>query len=142
MMSVIERTPTGIEGLDELIEGGFPNGHAILVCGGPGAGKTTFGIQFLVKGIEEYGEPGLYVSLGEPADYLKVYMLRFGWDLDSLAKKGLLNIIEFPPAKLHEISISGLANLIRISSFGVKRIVIDCITTLEFNVSSRKGSLS
>jgi len=91
------------------------------------------GVQFLIKGIEA-GENGLLVLMGEEARHVKENMLNFGWDLDRLQQEGKLTIIEFGPSKLSQTSISGLANLIRIASFGVKRIVIDSITTLEYQV--------
>ena len=59
------RIPTAIPGLDELIEGGFIENDVILLTGGPGAGKSTFGVQFLYEGIVKYNEPGLYVTLEE-----------------------------------------------------------------------------
>ena len=54
--------PTGIEGVDELLEGlGIPRGYAVLVLGGPGSGKTSFGFQFLITGVLKYEEPGVFV---------------------------------------------------------------------------------
>jgi len=63
-------TSTVIAGADKILgEKGIPRGHSILVAGGPGSGKTTFGIQFLYKGATEYHEPGIYISLDEdPGD--------------------------------------------------------------------------
>lgn len=60
-----DRVPTGIEGLDPSIEGGFPRGSLILLAGNPGTGKTVFGAQFLYRGASVYGEPGVYVSFAE-----------------------------------------------------------------------------
>jgi circadian clock protein KaiC len=60
-----EGVPTGIEGLDELVSGGFPRGRVVLVLGGPGTGKTILASQFLYKGISQYGENGIFVSLDE-----------------------------------------------------------------------------
>jgi circadian clock protein KaiC len=60
---------TGIEGLDELISGGFPKGRVILVLGGPGSGKTVLASQFLYKGLSEYGENGIMVSLDEGKEH-------------------------------------------------------------------------
>ena len=63
-MEKIDRVPTGISGLDELIEGGLPKERTTLICGGPGAGKTTFAIEFLYNGIK-FGERGMFVTLSD-----------------------------------------------------------------------------
>ena len=55
---VLQKTPTGIKGLDAIIRGGLPQGRTTLVCGGPGCGKTLLATEFLVRGALDYGEPG------------------------------------------------------------------------------------
>jgi KaiC/GvpD/RAD55 family RecA-like ATPase len=72
--------PTGIPGLDELISGGFPKDRVVLVIGGPGAGKTVLASQFLYKGITEYGENGIIISLDEMKSHYFAEMSKFGWD--------------------------------------------------------------
>src|SRR4026208_1507919 len=77
-----ERVPTGITGLDPLIEGGLPKGRSILVTGEPGTGKTIFALQFLVAGLNR-GEKGIYVTADEsPMDVLE-QAASLGWDLES-----------------------------------------------------------
>jgi circadian clock protein KaiC len=76
----VQTVPTGIEGLDELISGGFPKGRVILVLGGPGAGKTVLASQFLYKGISTYGDTGVMVSLDESKNHFYSEMLKFCWD--------------------------------------------------------------
>ena len=71
---------TGINGLDELVGGGFPEGRVILVIGGPGTGKTIMCSQFLYKGIYENQENGIFVSLDESKDHFYSEMQKFGWD--------------------------------------------------------------
>ena len=56
---------------------GIPKGHTVLICGGPGSGKTTFAIQFLYKGIIEYNEPGLYITLDEDPMDIRKNMSKF-----------------------------------------------------------------
>lgn len=73
---------TGISGLDQLIGGGFPEGRVILVIGGPGTGKTIMCSQFLIKGIEENQENGVFVSLDESRDHFYSEMKQFGWDFE------------------------------------------------------------
>ena len=76
-----ERVPTGITGLDHLIEGGLPKGRSILVTGEPGTGKTILALQFLVDGLKR-GEKGIYVTADEsPMDVLE-QAASLGWDLE------------------------------------------------------------
>ncbi len=75
-----ENVVTGIQGLDDLISGGFPKGRTILVVGGPGTGKTILAAQFLYKGIYEHNENGVFVSLDESKDHYYSEMQSFGWD--------------------------------------------------------------
>ncbi|MFC5497987.1 ATPase domain-containing protein [Caenimonas terrae] len=78
-----ERASTGIPGLDHILGGGLPANHLYLVEGTPGAGKTTLGLQFLRRGVEN-GEPGLYITLSETATELKTIAASHGWSLDGL----------------------------------------------------------
>lgn len=76
-----ERVPTGIIGLDSLIEGGVPKGRSILVTGEPGTGKTILALQFLFEGLKR-GEKGIYVTADEsPADLLQ-QAASLGWDFE------------------------------------------------------------
>ena len=78
------RVTTGIKNLDRILGGGLPEGYCYLILGGPGAGKTTFGIQYIMNGITESDETGIYVTFDEPP-YSIVNNARenFGWDLIS-----------------------------------------------------------
>jgi KaiC/GvpD/RAD55 family RecA-like ATPase len=101
------RVPTGISGLDELIGGGLLKGSAYLVAGEPGAGKTIFGCQFLVKGIEVYGENGVYVTLEEPPDRIaRNVKLGFGWDMEKLVAQDRLRMVDASIARPYEGSNS------------------------------------
>ncbi|UCD26718.1 MAG: AAA family ATPase [Candidatus Bathyarchaeota archaeon] len=71
---------TGIQGLDELISGGFPEGRIILVVGGPGTGKTILASQFLYRGIYDFNENGVFISLDETKSHFYKEMQSFGWD--------------------------------------------------------------
>ncbi len=80
-MITTERVPTGITGLDHLIEGGLPQGRSILVTGEPGTGKTILALQFLFEGLKR-GEKGIYVTADEsPMDVLE-QAASLGWDLE------------------------------------------------------------
>jgi circadian clock protein KaiC len=83
-----EVLPTGVEGLDELLGGGLPKGRVVLLLGGPGCGKTILASQFLHKGISEYGENGIFVSLDEGKNHYYPEMLKFGWDFKKAEEEG------------------------------------------------------
>lgn len=126
------RVPTGIEGLDPLIEGGFPPNSLILLAGQPGAGKTIFGMQFLCKGAEDYGENGVYVSFAESADVLARNVSRhLGCDLRKAAEGcGKVKILDFVTVK--EKGISTILELVleKVKSLNAKRLVIDSFSAL------------
>lgn len=91
-MMQTERVPTGIPGLDQLLEGGFPKGRSILVTGEPGTGKTIFALQFLVDGLAR-GERGIYIAADEgPLDILE-QGASLGWDLEPYVEKKELAIL-------------------------------------------------
>ena len=79
-----EFAPTGIQGLDYILLGGFPRNRVYLIQGDPGVGKTTMGLQFLLEGMRA-GEPGLYITLSETAEELRAVATSHGWSLDGLA---------------------------------------------------------
>ncbi|TQD24047.1 ATPase domain-containing protein [Methanolobus vulcani] len=91
------RVPTGIPGFDKLIEGGFIENDVILLTGGPGAGKSTFGSQYLYAGITSYNEPGVYVTFEETPARIMRNMWRYGWDMERLIKENRLRIIRVDP---------------------------------------------
>src|SRR6187431_2567243 len=86
------KTPTGINGLDEITNGGFPTGRPILICGSAGCGKTLFAMQFLVKGITDYNEPGVFMSFEETAEDLAQNVSSLGFDLEQLKADKKLRI--------------------------------------------------
>lgn len=93
------RCKTGIKGLDELIEGGLPRGYGFLLLGGPGTGKTTFGVQYLYKGATEYGENGMYVTFDEPPYSIITNSERYGWKISDTEKQGKLAFVDVSPIK-------------------------------------------
>jgi circadian clock protein KaiC len=88
------RAPTGIAGLDAMLGGGLPRGSVSLVRGGPGAGKTTLAMQFLMAGLQR-GEKGLYLSLEESADEIAANAARHGWPVPKALAEGSLAIHVF-----------------------------------------------
>ena len=87
-----QRVPSGVSGLDRLMEGGFPKGRSILVTGEPGTGKTIFALQYLLEGLVR-GEKGIYVAADEgPADVIE-QAASLGWDLEQHVEKKELAIL-------------------------------------------------
>ncbi|HEX3068494.1 MAG TPA: ATPase domain-containing protein, partial [Thermoanaerobaculia bacterium] len=82
----LAKCPTGIAGLDEITGGGIPRGRPTLICGGPGCGKTLFGIEFLVRGVSQ-GEPGVFVAFEERPEELAENVTSLGFDLQRLQKQ-------------------------------------------------------
>src|ERR1017187_7777349 len=84
---VLPKSPTSIQGLDEITGGGLPKGRPTLVCGGAGCGKTLFAMEFLVRGATQYNEPGVFISFEETEKELTANVASLGFDLESLVKR-------------------------------------------------------
>jgi circadian clock protein KaiC len=136
-LSFLAKTPTGIQGLDEITGGGLPKGRPTLVCGSAGSGKTLVAMEFLVRGAMEHDEPGVFVSFEETETELAKNVASLGWDLTKLSKQKKL-IIEHLYIERSEIEETGEYNLeglfIRlqdaIDTIGAKRIVLDTMEAL------------
>ena len=126
---MIERVPTGVDTLDELIEGGFPKGSLIVVAGNPGTGKSVFCMQFLCKGTE-LGENGVYISFAEGREALIASMSKhLGVDLKKLCDEGKLDIL--PMAAMRgDVATILEAVLGEVARMGAKRLVIDSFSTM------------
>ncbi|KPV62986.1 MAG: circadian clock protein KaiC [Candidatus Bathyarchaeota archaeon BA2] len=123
-----ERVPTGIDGLDALIKGGFLRGDVILVAGGTGSGKTIFSTQFIYKGATQYGENGVYATFEEDAKTLKRNMFNFGFDLGRLEQKGAIKVIDLEVLKGEGLSANIQFILGALDEIDGKRLVIDSLT--------------
>ena len=104
----ISRIPSGIPGLDEMVEGGFEKNSSVLVIGGGGSGKTIFGTQFLLEGIEKFNETGIYISFEERKDKFYKHIMLFGWNLEELENQGRFVFIKYSPQKMVEIVKEGV----------------------------------
>src|SRR5512137_1320263 len=80
------KSPTGIQGFDEITGGGLPTGRPTLVCGGAGCGKTLFGMEFIVRGATQFDEPGVFMSFEETKEELIKNVASLGFDLVDLVK--------------------------------------------------------
>jgi len=126
----IERVPTGIDGLNELIEGGFEKGSSVLLVGSAGTGKTLFSLQFLYNGAIKYNEPGVFISFEEEKESLYRHSSAFGFDFEALEKKDLFRVLEYKPHQVEKLMKEGggpIRDAIR--EMGAKRLVIDSITS-------------
>src|SRR4051794_31641733 len=83
----LAKCPTGIGGLDEIAGGGFPKGRPTLVCGAAGCGKTLLALEFLVRGVMIYDEPGVFMAFEETAEELGQNVRSMGFDLKALADR-------------------------------------------------------
>ncbi|HEV8487285.1 MAG TPA: circadian clock protein KaiC [Blastocatellia bacterium] len=137
----LPKAPTGIQGLDEITGGGLPRGRPTLVSGGAGSGKTLFGLEFLVRGATQYGEPGVFVSFEESIPDLTRNVASLGFDLDRLVadKKLFVDHVSIMRSELGETGEYDLEGLfIRIADavqrVGAQRVVLDTIETLFGNL--------
>ncbi|MFH1239813.1 MAG: ATPase domain-containing protein [Candidatus Diapherotrites archaeon] len=117
-----KKVKTGVHGLDDILNGGIPVGNLVVVSGEPGAGKTIMCLEYLYRGITDFDEPGVYVSLEESPDDIVKTAAQFGWDMMPLVKKGKLAILTI---ELYDFD--KLRNTIEdvVEKIGAKRLVID-----------------
>ncbi|MFB6265673.1 MAG: RAD55 family ATPase [Candidatus Nanohaloarchaea archaeon] len=129
-----ERVETGIDGLDELLEGGIPRSNTVLLAGPAGSGKTTFGLEFLYRGAKEHDQTGLYVSFEETKDEL-LNNLPFDWDMEDLIEQGKLDFVKYDPYQYEDV-----IDLIRtnIKQGDVERVVVDSVTAISLYVENVK----
>ncbi|TEU13982.1 MAG: hypothetical protein E3I12_02405, partial [Hadesarchaea archaeon] len=135
----VMRVKTGISGLDELMEGGLPTGSCVLLSGKVGTGKSIFAMQYILKGIADYGEPGVLVSLERDKQGLYDYASKFEWQLQRLENEGSLRILGGPisnvvtemkkaKAKIGEL-LSEIVETVKAS--GSRRVVLERVDLLS-----------
>ena len=126
---MVERVKTGIDGLDEVIEGGFPRGSLILLAGNP-TGKTVFSAQFLAKGAE-LNEPGVYVSFAESKEAFMANLSRhLGVDFKRLEVDGKFKFLDFTAMKEEGISAILETILSEVQALKARRLVIDSFSAM------------
>lgn len=92
MVPVIKRVPTFVQGLDERMEGGIPEGFVVLICGRPGSMKSSFTFNILYHLAVDQKKKGLYISLEQTNDSLLLHMSRLGMDIDGLHTMNVLDL--------------------------------------------------
>src|SRR3954467_11019058 len=133
----LAKAPTGIRGLDEITGGGLPQGRPTVICGSAGCGKTLFAMEFLVKGVAEFGEPGVFLAFEESEEELAQNVRSLGFDLDRLIAGGKV-VVDYVHVDRSEIEENGEYDLeglfIRpapaFDPIGGRRVVLDTLETL------------
>ncbi len=133
----VQKLPTGIEGFDDVCRGGLPTSRSTLVSGTSGTGKTVFSLQYLHHGIDNFDEPGIFVTFEEsPLDIIR-NAASFGWDLQDLIDQNKLFILDASPDPdgqdvAGNFDLSGLIERISyaIRKYKAKRVAIDSITAV------------
>jgi len=133
----LEKIATGIPGFDEISFGGLPKGRTTIVCGGPGCGKTMFGIEFLVRGALQYDEPGVLMAFEETPEDIATNVASLGFDIQDLArqKKLYLDFLNVEPTEIREsgkYDLEGLFIRLRsaVEEVGAKRVMFDTVEAL------------
>ena len=141
-LTKLKKSPTGIQGLDEITGGGLPTGRPTLVSGSAGCGKTMLALEFLVRGATQFGEPGVFMMFEENAAELTANVRSLGFDLDKLVarKKIVLDHVHIERSEIEETGEYDLEGLFirlghAIDSLGAKRVVLDTIEALFAGLS-------
>jgi circadian clock protein KaiC len=136
-LAALAKAPTGIRGLDEVTEGGLPRGRPTLVCGPAGSGKTLLAMEFLVSGITQFDEPGVFVAFEETREDLVANVASLGFDLAQFQADGklVLDHVNLVATELVEAGDWDLEALFirlgaAIDRVGATRVVVDTIETL------------
>jgi circadian clock protein KaiC len=135
--STLPKTPTGIQGLDEITFGGLPKGRPTLICGSAGCGKTLLSIAFLVHGAMQCSEPGVFIAFEETEEDLRKNVASLGYDLKELTdrKKLVIDHIHIEASEIEETGEYDLEGLFvrlgyAIDTIGAKRVVLDTIESI------------
>lgn len=135
--SSLPKSPTGIEGFDEITGGGLPTGRPTLVCGSAGCGKTLFAMEFLIHGALDNNEPGVFVAFEETTQDLVENVASLGVDLnDLIAKKKIaIDHVQLERSEIEETGEYDLEGLFvrlgyAIDSTRAKRVVLDTLEAL------------
>ncbi len=122
---------TGVAGLDEMLGGGIPSGHVVLVTGLPGTGKTCLALQFLLAGAARK-EKGVFLSLEEDVPQLLETARQFSWPVDAAVKEGLVKVLRLDPKETHQNLHRIQGELAKeLATLGAKRIVVDSVSLLN-----------
>lgn len=145
LVQPVPKSPTGIQGLDEITGGGLPRGRPTLICGGPGCGKTILAMEFLINGARQFNEPGVFLSFEESVEDLSQNFASLGLDPRPLTarKKLALDYVRVEPNEIQETGAYDLDGLFirlehAINSVKARRVVLDTIETLFSGLSQTR----
>jgi circadian clock protein KaiC len=132
----VQRLEVGIPGFDVIAGGGIPAARSTLIAGTAGSGKTLLGVQYLVSGIERYGQSGVLVTFDEPAAEIARNVANLGWDLQRYRQEGTLAMVDIAPVPGEEVVEAGSFDfqgfLARVEhavrQTGATRLVFDSLT--------------
>ena len=144
------KSPTGIAGFDEITAGGLPQGRTTLLVGGPGSGKTIFGVQFLMYGAEACKQPGVFVAFEESPKRLIENFRGFGWKLAELQDKALYFLDAQPSPDLIQAGTFDLSGMLAALGAKIKRMkahrivfdALDIVLSLLPDASARRLEMS
>jgi circadian clock protein KaiC len=135
----LPKSPTGIQGLDEITNGGIPASRPTLLLGNTGSGKTILAVEFLVNGIEMYDEPAVFMAFEEKKEELVMNLKSLGYNLDKYIKNNKLYIeqVLLNPDEMRETGMYDLEGLFvrleqAIYKVEAKRVVLDSVDTLFY----------
>lgn len=141
----LAKCPTGIYGLDRILQGGLPRASPTLLCGRPGSGKTVLAADFIMRGISAHAENGVFFSFEERAEDFIRNMATLGHDVKRLQarKKLVFEYLRVDRADLQEAGAYDLEGLFvrldrAIRAVKAKRVVLDTIDSLFEGVSDRR----
>ena len=140
----LPKSPTGIQGLDEITNGGFPKNRPTLLLGNTGSGKTVMAMEFLINGIEMFDEPAVFMAFEEKKEELVLNVKSLGFDLDKHITNNKLYVeqVLINPDDMRETGMYDLEGLFvrleqAIYKVMAKRVVLDSLDTLFYDFDSK-----
>jgi circadian clock protein KaiC len=143
----VEKVPTGIAGFDRMAHGGLPKGRTTLVSGTAGAAKTLFASQYLAGGIDQFDEPGVFITFEEPPADIRRNLISLGWDLEAWEAADRWRFVDASPDPQQELTLAGawdfgalMARIERaVQAIGAKRVALDSLGAVfsEFSDAAR-----
>jgi KaiC domain protein len=129
--SELPRIDVGIEGLDEMVQGGIPDRSLLVTIGAAGTGKTTFGLQFLQEGLQN-DEKGVFITLEQDESAVLETAEEMGWPFEQYAEEESLAVVDLDPIEMANSLASIRSDLPRlVQEFGAERLVLDSVSLLE-----------